>query len=150
MHGRKPKGIEKEPTQTTSNAVAEDTFAEGPVTPTSTLEEVVSAVTTHVEVMPEAPRCLYDSASQPILSTPVAAGILSTNSLVFDFSDSTLFPNSSPGQPCTGGPGNYITLGTPSYPQDIFSQVHYSAPITAHDVPPPYMYLAPGMTMPAE
>lgn len=61
--GRKPKGSKKESTQTTSNAIIEENFAKGPVTPTSTVKQAVAAATTYVEVMPEAPHCLYVSLS---------------------------------------------------------------------------------------
>lgn len=71
-----------------------------------------------------------DSYSQPMLSTPVSAEMISPHEVsVFDYPPTT-FPTSSPDQARHTPTGPYDTWAPPSFRQDIFSPVGYPAPTT--------------------
>ncbi|KAJ6094337.1 Protein of unknown function DUF2841 [Penicillium canescens] len=77
------------------------------------------------------PQQYSDSSSESMLSTPMTAEMISphnASALAFDYTAQT-YPNSTPG--VTGHYDNW----TPSFPQNIFSPVHYATPVSSQGMP---------------
>ncbi|KAJ5046198.1 hypothetical protein NUH16_003023 [Penicillium rubens] len=77
------------------------------------------------------PQQYSDSSSEPMLSTPMAAEIISphnASALAFDYSAQT-YPNSTSG--VTGHYDNW----TPYFRQNIFSPIDYATPVSSQGMP---------------
>ncbi|KAJ5689407.1 hypothetical protein N7462_003799 [Penicillium macrosclerotiorum] len=154
---------------------APEHIEEGLMTPTSSIEHASATLTTPVETMPVAttrslpgsfsipeplsfeasrpdrsyyatPPHYTDTFSQPMLSAPVTAEMISPHDVsVFDYPPTTPYPTSTPDQSRHPAPGQYEAWA-PTFRQNIFSPVDYSAPPTTQGVLPPMPYHA-GMPM---
>ncbi|KAJ5323810.1 hypothetical protein N7476_002410 [Penicillium atrosanguineum] len=122
---------------------------DGLLTPTSTVEQITAPLTTPIDTMPmHHGRSQPDAYSQPMLSTPVTAELISPHEvLAFDYSTQNAFPTSSPDQQRTAG---HYDAWAPSFRQNIFSPVDYSAPPTSHGLPPASMAYQMPMASPAQ
>ncbi|KAJ5134378.1 hypothetical protein N7526_005743 [Penicillium atrosanguineum] len=141
---------------------------DGLLTPTSTVEQITAPLTTPIDTMPmhhgrsqpasnpprhdrpyyATPPQYSDAYSQPMLSTPVTAELISPHEvLAFDYSTQNAFPTSSPDQQRTAG---HYDAWAPSFRQNIFSPVDYSAPPTSHGLPPASMAYQMPMASPAQ
>lgn len=152
---------------------------EGLLTPTSSVEQAAASLTTPIDTMPlpsgrslpnsfsipeslsfeghgrqdrpyyATPPHYTDSFSQPMLSTPVSAEIISPHEVsVFDYPTSTPFPTSTPDHQRTTH-GQYDAW-TPTFRQNIFSPVDYSAPPSSQGMPQPHMSYHMPMASPAQ
>ncbi|CAI7603221.1 unnamed protein product [Penicillium glandicola] len=82
------------------------------------------------------PQYTTDSYSQPMMSTPVTAEMISPHDVsvsAFDYSTHNTYPNSTPDHSRTVG-AHYDTW-TPSFRQNIFSPVDYTTPATSQGMP---------------
>ncbi|KAJ5182869.1 hypothetical protein N7492_000485 [Penicillium capsulatum] len=172
--GPSPKGDEDEESAEPATLEAPEHIDEGLLTPTSSVEQVVAPLTTPIDTlsvpagrslpgsfsMPEpltfdGPRHdrpyyatppHYDSFSQPMLSTPVTAEMVSPHDVsVFDYSQPP-FASSTPDHQ-RAAPGHYDSW-TPTFRQNIFSPVDYSGTPTTQAVHPSSMYMP--MASPAQ
>jgi len=154
---------------------APEHIEDGLLTPTSSVEQVAAPFTTPIDTMPlthgrsmpgsfsmgealsfeprhdrpyyATPPQYTESFSQPMLSTPVSAEMISPHDVsVFDYSTQNPFSTSTPNQQRTA-PGQYDTW-TPAFRQNIFSPVDYSTPHSA--LPPPTVPYHMSMTSPAQ
>lgn len=177
--GPSPKGEdEDEDSNELPTISAPEHIEDGLLTPTSSVEQVAAPLTTPIDTMPlshgrslpgsfsmgeplsfEAPRHdrpyyttppqYTDSYSQAMLSTPVSAEMISPHEVsVFDYSTQNPYPTSTPDQHRTA-PGQYDAW-TPTFRQNIFSPVDYSAPPTSQGLPPPAMPYHMPMASPAQ
>lgn len=175
--GPSPKGDEDEESAEPATLEPPEHIDAGLLTPTSSVEQSVVPLTTPIDTMTvptgrslpgsfsmpeplsfEAPRHdrpyyatpphYTDSFSQPMLSTPVTAEMISPHDMsVFDYSQ-TPFHTSTPDHQRTV-PGQYDTW-TPTFRQNLFSPVDYSAPPTSQAVHPPSMTYHMPMASPAQ
>ncbi|KAJ5104845.1 hypothetical protein NUU61_002192 [Penicillium alfredii] len=153
---------------------------EGLLTPTSSVEQVSAPLTTPIDMNPVAsarslpgsfslpeplsfdgtgrqdrpyyatPPHYTDSFSQPMLSTPVSAEMISPHDVsVFDYPAHNPFPTSTPDHQRTGAAGQYDPW-TPTFRQNIFSPVDYSAPATSQPLGPPSMSYHMPLASPAQ
>lgn len=163
--GPSPKGDEDDDSgePVTTIVEAPEHIEHGLLTPTSSVEQAGAPLTTPIDTMgrsisgnfsmpdtisfegpPRHDRAYYttppqytDSFSQPMLSTPVSAEIISPHDVsVFDYASSGSFPTTTPEQQRTAG---YDSWSTPTFRQNIFSPENYSAPSSGHGLPPPSM-----------
>ncbi|OKP00905.1 hypothetical protein PENSUB_7486 [Penicillium subrubescens] len=144
---------------------------EGLLTPTSSIEQITAPLTTPIDTMamvptrslptsfsipqplsfdgPRQDRSYYatpphytDSFSQPMLSAPVTAEMISPHDIsVFDYPTSH-FPTSTPDQKFDGW--------APTFRQTLFSPVDYNAPSVTHGLPQPGMQYHMPMASPAQ
>lgn len=151
---------------------APEHIEEGLLTPTSSIEHVTAPLTTPLDPLSMAPtrslptsfslsqplsfdgprqdRPYYttppqytDSFSQPMLSTPVTAEMISPHDVsVFDYSTSHGFPTSTADQKFDGW--------APTFRQNLFSPVDYNAPAGTHGLPQPPMHYHMSMASPAQ
>lgn len=176
--GPSPKGDEDEESAEVPSATIEvpEHVEDGLLTPTSSVEQAAAPLTTPIDnvgrsvpgnySMPEplsfegpgrqdrayyaTPPQYSDSFSQPMLSTPVSSEMISPHDIsVFDYSSQTSFPTSTPEHQRTA-PGQYDAWSTPTFRQNIFSPVDYSAPPSSQGLPPPSMSYPMPMTSPAQ
>lgn len=174
--GPSPKGEdEDEDSNDLPTISAPEHIEDGLLTPTSSVGQV-APLTTPIETMPlphgrslpgsfsmgeplsfEPPRHdrpyyatppqYTDSFSQPMLSTPVSAEMISPHDVsVFDYSTPNTYPTSTPDQKHTA---SGYDAWTPTFRQNIFSPVDYSTPATSQGLPPPTMPYHMSMTSPA-
>lgn len=142
---------------------------DGLLTPTSSVEQASAPLTTPIDTMSRSlhgnfsipdtlsfegrqdrayyatpPHYADSFSSQPMLSTPVSAEMISPHDVsVFDYPSQNPFPASTPDQQHTA-PGQYDAWSTPTFRQNIFSPVDYSAPPSSHSLPqPPMSYHLP-------
>lgn len=177
--GPSPKGDEDEESAEAPSAAidAPEHVDDGLLTPTSSIEQAAAPLTTPIDTMGrslpgsfslaetlsfEGPgrqdRAYYttpphytDSFSQPMLSTPVSAEMISPHDVsVFDYSSQATFPTSTPDQQRTAAPGHYDAWSTPTFRQNIFSPVDYGAPPSSQGLPPPSMSYHMPMASPAQ
>ncbi|KAJ5381566.1 uncharacterized protein N7496_003994 [Penicillium cataractarum] len=150
---------------------APEHIEEGLLTPTSSIEHVTAPLTTPIDPLSMAPtrslptnfslsqpltfdgprqdRPYYttppqytDSFSQPMLSTPVTAEMISPHDVsVFDYSTSHGFPASTSDQK--------FDAWAPTFRQTLFSPVDYNAPAVTHGLPQPPLHYMP-MASPAQ
>lgn len=177
--GPSPKGDEDEESAEVPSATIEvpEHVENGLLTPTSSVEQAAAPLTTPIDTMgrslpgnysmPESlsfegsgrqDRAYYatpphytDSFSQPMLSTPVSAEMISPHDIsVFDYSSQNPFPTSTPDQQQRTAPGQYDAWSTPTFRQNVFSPVDYSAPPSSQGLPPPSMSYQMPMASPAQ
>ena len=152
--GPSPKGDEDEESNEPATIEVPEHLEEGLLTPTSSVEQVAGPLTTPIDTLPMAsarslpgsfsipepltfdgrqdrpyyttPPHYADSFSQPMLSTPVTAEMISPHDVsVFDYSTQHSFPTSSPDQQRNPAAAQYETW-PPTFRQNIFSPVDYS------------------------
>ncbi|KAJ5647300.1 hypothetical protein N7490_003672 [Penicillium lividum] len=169
--GPSPKGDGDEDDD--SNDTAPDLIEDGLMTPTSSVEHL-APLSTPIDNLPLSSRSLptsfsmpelsfdgrqdrpapyyntppqyTDSFSQPMLSTPVTAEMISPHDVsVFDYSQ-TPFPTSSPDQQRHPA-AHYDPWGTPTFRQNVFGSVDYVT-ASSQSVPTSMPYHMP-MTSPA-
>lgn len=176
--GPSPKGEDEEEDSNDIPSInVPEHIEEGLLTPTSSVEQLTAPLTTPVDTMPishgrslpgsfsmgeplsfETPRHdrpyyatppqYSDSYSQPMLSTPVTAEMISPHEvLAFDYSTQNPYPATTPDQHRAAG---QYDAWAPSFRQNIFSPVDYSAPPTNHGLPPPSMSYQMPMASPAQ
>lgn len=152
---------------------------EGLMTPTSSVEQATAPLTTPIDALPmtgarslpgsfavpeplsfesrqdrgyyATPPHYTDSFSQPMLNTPVSTEMISPHDVsVFDYStQNSSFSSSSPDHSRHAVHGAYDSWGAPTFRQDIFSPVGYTATPTSQTVHPPSMAYHMPMTSPA-
>ncbi|KAJ5609534.1 hypothetical protein N7528_010101 [Penicillium herquei] len=167
-------GDDEEDSKDNITVEAPEPVEDGLMTPTSSIEQSAASLTTPIDTLPmttarslpgsfsmpeplgydasrqdrpyyATPPHYTDSFSQPMLSTPVSAEMISPHEVsVFDYSAPPSF-TSSPEQQRPP----YDTWGPPTFRQDIFSPVGYSAAPSSQGIPPPTMYPMP-MASPAQ
>lgn len=162
--GPSPKGDEDDESgePVTTIIEAPEHMENGLLTPTSSVEQAAAPLTTPIDTMgrslpgnfsmpdclsfegpPRHDRAYYttppqysDSFSQPMLSTPVSAEIISPHDVsVFEYSSSGSFASSTPDQQRT----SHYDWSTPTFRQNIFSPVDYSGSSTNSGLPHPSM-----------
>ena len=179
--GPSPKGDDEEDSNEQPAIEATEPSEQGLLTPPSSVEQITAPLTTPIDTMslpstrslpgsfsvPESlgfdatsrqdrpyyatPPQYTDSFSQPMLSTPVSAEMISPHDVsVFDYSTQTPFHSSTPDQPRSTVPSHYETWA-PTFRQNIFGPVDYSGPATTQAMhpPPPMPYHIP-MASPAQ
>ncbi|KAJ5573878.1 uncharacterized protein N7459_008305 [Penicillium hispanicum] len=165
--GPSPKGDDEDESNEPTSLEAPEHIEQGLLTPTSSVEQAAAPLTTPIDTMsvpsgrslpgsfsiPEpisfdgtsrqdrgyyaTPPHYTDSFSQPMLSTPVSAEMISPHDVsVFDYSAQTPFPTSTPDQQRSGAPSQYDAW-TPTFRQNIFSPVDYSNSATTQALQPP-------------
>jgi hypothetical protein len=166
--GPSPKGDEEDDSTTSSVTIEEpEHINQGLMTPISSFEQASTSLTTPIDNVPSArslpgsfsmsepinfenrqdrhyyttPPQYSDSFSQPMLSTPVTAEMISPHDVsvsAFDYSAHNTFQNSTPDHSRAGVSGQYDTW-TPSFRQNIFSPVDYTTPASSQGMPQPSM-----------
>lgn len=162
--GPSPKGDEdEEAAEAPTTIEVPERIEDGLMTPTSSVEQTSAPLTTPIDTMSRSlqsnfsipdtlsfegrhgrayyatPPHYADTFSQPMLSTPVSAEMISPHDVsVFDYSSQNPFPTSTPDQQRTA-PGQYDPWSTPSFRQALFSPVDYSGPPSSQGLPPPPM-----------
>ncbi|KAJ5109313.1 hypothetical protein N7456_005988 [Penicillium angulare] len=166
--GPSPKGDgdEDEESNEVVHVEAPEPIEEGLMTPTSCVEHVSAPLTTPIDSLPMAggrslpgsfavpealsfdrqdrpyyatPPHYTDSFSQPMLSTPVTTEMISPHDVsVFDYSSQNSSFSSSPDQQRHPMPGPYDSWVAPTFRQDMFNQVGYTAAPTSQAVHPAY------------
>jgi hypothetical protein len=167
--GPSPKGDEEDDSaDAPSMAIEEPEHTnQGLMTPISSFDQVSAAMTTPIDTIPSArsfpgsfsmaepltfenpsrqdrpyyatPPQYTDSFSQPMLSAPVTAEMISPHDVsAFDYSPHSSFTSSTPDHSRTGASAHYDPW-TPSFRQNIFSPVDYTSPATSQGVPQPSM-----------
>ncbi|KAJ5672659.1 hypothetical protein N7507_001786 [Penicillium longicatenatum] len=175
--GPSPKGDGDEDDDSNEPAPLEapELIEDGLMTPTSSVEHL-APLTTPIDTLPIGGRSLpgsfsmpeltfdgprqdrpyyttpphyTDSFSQPMLSTPVTAEMISPHDVsVFDYSQPP-FPNSSPEHQRHQAPGHYDPWGAPTFRQNVFGSVDYGVPTSSQAVTPVSMPYHMPMASPA-
>ncbi|KAJ5524660.1 hypothetical protein N7494_011310 [Penicillium frequentans] len=176
--GPSPKGDGDEDEDSNEPASLEvpELIEDGLMTPTSSVEHL-APLTTPIDTLPIGARSLPGSfsmpeinfegprqdrpyyttpphytdsfSSQPMLSTPVTAEMISPHDVsVFDYSQPQ-FPGSSPEQQRHQAPGHYDPWGAPTFRQNVFGSVDYGVPTSSQSVTPVSMPYHMPMASPA-